>query len=79
MTDFYKPPYGTYSNVAGIIAATPAAQVVTVKNQLKAFLSTANGLPENKPGFDHVSEEAMSLILGEIDGAFAAIAAAPAA
>lgn len=73
MADVYSSPYGTYTNVAGVIGATAAAQIAALQAVLIAMWSDT----PSHPDFNKISPEVRRLVNGEIAGVFAAIAAAP--
>ena len=79
MADKYAPPFGDYTNVAGIVSAQAAGEIAANIEKLKAFLSKPRGQSMPHPDFDEISPGTRDLLLAEINGLKAAIAAAPAA
>lgn len=77
-------PVGSYTNVAGVIAATPAGQVAAVMAALLALVPdtthpNAQTTPPagTAPIYDKWSPELAAAMRAEIAAAAAAIAAAP--
>jgi len=87
-------PFGTYTDVTGVVNATAAAEIVALITELKTLLPSAPsafdagfGTPVAavseaampSPEFDDISQHAAEKLIGEIDALAAAIAAAPTA
>jgi hypothetical protein len=82
MVDVYDGPFGTYTNVAGVIAATPAAQVAAVFTALLLMIPDPTANPPVSaahPDFDMIPPHTAAKLRAEIAAAAAAVAAAPTA
>lgn len=77
MADKYAPPFGDYTNVAGVVSAQAAGQIAALFVKLKAFLSQPNGASMPHTDFDSISPATRDLLVAEINAVAAAIAAAP--
>ena len=70
-------PFATYADVTGVVDATAAAEVVVLIAALKALFDVADGESAASPEFARIDRPTRELLVGEIDGMAAAIAAAP--
>jgi len=75
-------PVGTYTDVTGVIAAGPAAEIVALIATLKALIPDPTdtvGIRPASPDFLTITPGAAHLLLAELNAMEAAIAAAPVA
>lgn len=89
MADTYVPSglstcFGSYTNVAGVIGATAAAQVAALQAVILALfgsytVATGVVVAAAHPDFNKIDPAIRQKIQTEIAGVFAAIAAAPTA
>ena len=86
MVDVFKPPFGTYATMVGVVNATAKAELVVILDNFKALWGvqadnpgpgTPTPISASSPDFDFIPESTRVKMIAEIDAIAVEIAASP--